>query len=146
MNSKSRTSKVLAFAQEASQIYSHHRRDPKIAARNRPVMSRTSTPSDCPSRPKGQRGLHRPRSEKRKKKQDWHEAPTVPHRCSWTGSAAVPHQRPLLVHRERTTGPPRAPQRCPEEAITAAAPQLIPGEERFPCRASAKPCASTGQR
>jgi hypothetical protein len=72
--------------------------DPKIAAaRNRPVMSRTSTAPDCPSRPKGQpKGsprLHRPRSrsekkkkKQRKKKQDWHDAPTVP-QCSSTGSA-----------------------------------------------------------
>jgi hypothetical protein len=71
--------------------------DPKIAAaRNRPVMSRTSTAPDCPSRPKGQpKGsprLHRPRSRSEKKrrskekKQDWHDAPTVP-QCSSTGSA-----------------------------------------------------------
>jgi ribosomal protein L32 len=71
--------------------------DPKIAAaRNRPVMSRTSTAPDCPSRPKGQpKGsprLHRPRSrsekkkKKQRKKQDWHDAPTVP-QCSSTGSA-----------------------------------------------------------
>jgi len=47
--------------------------DPKIAAaRNRPVMSRTSTAPDCPSRPKGQpKGsprLHRPRSRSEKKR------------------------------------------------------------------------------